>query len=610
MKTLKGKITSVYIFLVLIIALIGVSSVINFYKLGKSINGLMIDNYKSINAVSHMNESLEDQNIALSDYINSGNNKSISNFYESSSSFYKWYNIEANNITEVGEVDVVTLVNKDYLQYQSLFSELKKIRDDKGSTIASEYYNKNIAVAFSNLRGNLKKITIINENAMFKGKSRVNASAVNSMYIIMILSVFAIILGFIIASLLTNKFLRPLYTLKENMKLVREGHMKQEVPIYTKDEIGDVTSEFNKMIIRLQEFEQSTKGKLLEERNRSIAIIRSISDPIIVLDMDYKVILLNHACEMFFNTQEKVTLNKHFMEVIRNNDVFDHIKKINTNNDDKHIPKIISLRNDEKDFYFDTTVTKIRDKEQIVIGLVVLFQNVTKLKKLEKTKTEFVSTISHELKTPLTSIMMGTSLIKNEGLGKLSPKQFEVIDAIEDDTERLSTLVNDIIQLSKIESDSAVFHLEPCSIFGIVENCIKTFTEIITVKEINLYSEVNENLPKIMADYEKISWAVNNLISNSIKYTNAGDNITINAFVKNKFMYISVKDTGAGIPLEFKEKIFDKFFKVNSYNSESSGTGLGLAIAKEIIEIHKGSIWCESNLDEGSTFTFTIPVAQ
>lgn len=609
MKTLKGKITTVYVFLVLIIAMIGISSAINFYKLGNSINGLMTNNYKSINAVGHMVDSLENQNIALLSYINGGNQNSTNSFYENSSIFYKWFNIESDNVTEAGEEPLVDAVNKNYLKYQSFFSQIQKIRDKEGSDSAFRFYNKNIVNVFVKLRTEFKNITTINEVAMFSGKSRVNDSAVESMYIIMILSVGAILIGFVIASFLTSKFLRPLYALKENMEIVTEGHIKQEILVVSNDEIGVLTLEFNKMISRLQKFEQGTKGKLLEEKNRSIAIVKSISDPLIVLNTDYKVMLLNPACEVFFDTHEKDILGKHFLEAIRNKEVFDHIIKIYSSNEDKYEPKIITVSAKDKDFYFDTIVTKVKNEELQVTGLVVLFQNVTKLKKLEKTKTEFVSTISHEFKTPLTSIMMGTSLIKNEGLGQLNHKQIEVIKTIEDDIERLSILVNDIIQLSKIESDRALFHFEPCSVFGIVENCLKTFVEIVNIKDITLYSEVNENLPKISADYEKISWVINNLISNAIKYTNAGDYITINATVKQKLMHISVKDTGMGIPEEFRERVFDKFLKVNSYNTESSGTGLGLAIAREIVDIHKGTIWCDSSLDEGSTFTFTIPLA-
>lgn len=609
MKTLKAKITCVYIFLVLIIAAVGISSVVNFYRLGRSINGLMVRNYKSISAVRYMNEALEDQNRAIFDYIYTGSQNSIDKYYKSQNEFYKWYSIEANNITEPHEREVVSLVNSYYTKYLSLFPRIKSIKTNKNDVEAYQLYNKDVSAIFQGLKNSLGQITGINETAMFNGKSRVNNSAVQSMYITMILSILAILIGFAVASFLTNKFLKPLYTLKENMKATKEGHMKQEITVLYNDEIGDLTIEFNKMLHRLQIFEKSTKGKLLAEKNRSLAIVKSISDPLIVLDTEFKVILINYACELFFGVDEKDALNKHFLDVIRNSDVFEHIKKAYAAAEEKYTPKIITVSTKEKDFYFDTIVTKVKNEESVISGLVILFQNITKLKKLEKTKTEFVSTISHEFKTPLTSIMMGTSLVKSGGLGEINEKQLEVIRTIEDDTERLAKLVNDIIQLSKIESDKAIFNFRPCSLFGIIENCIKTFAEQVTVKDINLISEVHENLPRIMGDYEKITWVINNLISNAIKYTNAGDSISINASVKQDMMHISVKDTGIGIPDEYKEKIFDKFVKVDSNDYESTGTGLGLAIAQEIVEIHRGSIWCESEIDVGSTFTFTIPLA-
>lgn len=608
MKTLKGKITLVYIFLGIIIAVVGISSVINFYGLSKSINGLMRNNYKSINCVEHMRSAIEDQNIALLNYIYSDNKNSINKFYEAEGTFYKWYNVELNNITEQGEQKLVDAVNVSYIKYQSLIPEIQKIKDSSGVDAAAKFYNTNVVNSYVNMRTVLNNLTKINEKEMFLGRDDVTHSAKQSMYVIMILSIVAILLGFIISSFFTNKFFKPLYKLKENMKAIKEGDMKQEILIFSNDEIGDLALEFNKMTNRLQRFEQSTKGKLLEEKNRSLAIVKSISDPLIVLDIEYKVILLNHACENFFNIQEKDALNKHFLEVIRNSDVYNHILQAEVAIEEKHRPKIISVEAGGKEFYFDTIVTKIKDKESSMKGLVVLFQNVTKLKKLEKTKTDFVATISHELKTPLTSIMMGTSLIKNGGLGKLSDKQNEVVRTIEEDTERLAALVSDIIQLSKIESDRAIFHYEPCSIFEIAENCIKVFAEQASIKEINLYSEVEEGLPKILADYEKISWVINNLISNAIKSTNAGDYITIGASIENKMMYVSVKDSGIGIAEEYREKIFEKFIKVESYNIEAKGTGLGLAIAKEIVETHKGAIWCESKIDEGTVFIFTLPV--
>lgn len=610
MKTLKGKITFVYLFLVFIIVLISLFSIFRFYNLKKSIDGLIKNNYLSISAVNNMNTVVEHQNIALLSYINTGESSYSLQYKASENDFNKWFKVEESNITEPGEAALVAIVNKDYLNNKTFLDSCIKIRTTTNSTDCFKLYKVKGPQTLNKLIQSLNKVTVLNEKAMFARKLSVTNSAKNSMYMIIVLSILTIIIGFIIADHLTDRFLKPLHMLKENIKLVREGHIKQEVPILSEDEIGSLAIEFNNMIIRLQKFEHSTKGSLLEERNRSIAIVRSISDPLIVIDTNHKVLHLNRAFETFFQIEEQACIDKKFDEVIKNNDIKDHILKVSQIDSDKHIPKIITIHSSGKDFYFDTIVTKIRNDTNSVIGMVILFQNVTKLKKLERTKTEFVSTISHEFKTPLTSIMMGTSLIKDAGLGKLTNTQLDIIKTIEDDTERLSTLVNDLIQLSKIESDKALYNFEPCSIYGIVANCIKNFSDKVMIKEVTLYSDIEENLPKIFGDSEKLSWVINNLISNSIKNTNAGDYISVSARVVNNMMLISVKDTGTGIPEEYINRIFDKFVRITTMNSEIEGTGLGLSIAQEIVNIHKGTISCESALDEGSTFSFTIPLAK
>ena len=610
LKTLKSKISLIYLLLVVLIGIIGTASVLSLYNLSKSTNGLMANNYKSINAASKMTESLDSQASLQQDYIYSGSQDSLDKFYKEESTFYNWYNIEVNNITEPGEKAVINNINKYYTQYQTQFAQVLKIRDNYGESNAAEYYKKNNLSTFDILKNEISNITQINEKAMFNSKHIVTVSAINTMYVIMTLSLFFIIAGYIFSKFYTKKFLKPLYILKENIETVREGNLEQQARVESNDEIGDLAVEFNKMTARLYEFEKSTKGELLEEKNRSLSIIKSIPDPVIVLNMNYKIMLLNHACKIFFNVDEKESINRYFLEVIKNSEIYDFIIDACTADDDKYRPRIVSINVGEKQFYFDIIVTKIKNVNSDINGYVVLFQNITKLKKLEKTKTEFVSTISHEFKTPLTSIMMGTSLIKNVALGQLNDKQADIVNTIEIDTERLTTLVNNIIQLSKVESEKEFFHFESCSVFGIVENSIKGFIEIAQNKSINLYSIVDENLPKIYADFEKISWVLNNLISNAIKFTNAGDEIVVNAKVVNKNMQISVKDTGIGIPEEYKQKIFEKFVKVETPESEAIGTGLGLAIAKEIVEIHKGSIFCESKIDEGSTFTFTVPLAK
>ena len=606
-KTLKGKITLVYICLVLMIAIIGSASVLNLYRLSKAIDGLMGDNYKSINAISYMLEAFERQDSAALIYINVDIEKGIELFTQNSNEFMKWNITAINNITEPGEKELLDNVNKDCVEYSMLFSKLQEIRNKEGVNKSAYFYDTVMMPEFTKIESELHELTHLNEVAMFGAKDDATKSTHQSMYVILMLSTLAVIGGLMLSIHFTNRFMKPLDTLTKTVKLVKIGNWNQKINIVTKDEIGDLFIEFNEMTKRLHHYEQSALGKLMTEKNKSLAIVKSIPDPLIVLDADYRISLLNDTCEMFFGIEEGKVLKKHFLEAIRNEEIFGIISNAFKDNIEMN-DKIIKIEQKE-DFYFNVIVTAIKDMDSRVTGLIILLKDVTQLKQLEKARTDFISTISHEFKTPLTSIMMGTSMVLDESFGALNEEQQDVLNTIKEDGERLTKLVNDLLELSRIESGSSVLNMEPCSIDTVIDNSVKQFAIQAAHKNVTINTRIEKNMPKVIADYEKITWVLNNLISNALKYTYPSDEILINAFVKDEKMYVSVKDTGIGIPEEFHEKIFDKYVQVKGQDLEARGTGLGLAVVKEIVNTHGGEIWCDSKLDTGSTFTFTLPLS-
>jgi signal transduction histidine kinase len=608
-KTLNSKFTAVYISLVIIIGIIGSYSTFNNYILGNQINGLMVHNYRSISAVNNMLETIEEQNNAILTYINGNHEEGIDAFHLNEIKFNEYYNIEANNITEPGEKEFVKDLNTTYEQYLILFSELQEVDTHKKVNSEIIYYKSNILPKFDHIKEILTNVSLLNEKDMFNSKDKVTTYSRQSMYIFLIISTISVVIGFLVSMISLHKILQPLYSLRETMKAVKEGDLNQQAPIISNDEVGDLTSEFNNMTKRLLQFEQSTLGQLLYEKNKSVTIVKSIADPLIVLDKNYKIILLNNACESVFNIKEADVINKYFLEVINNGDLYDYISSIYESNDKVSDKKIIYLNIDNKDYYYNIIVSKLTGSLDKITGLVVLFQNVTQLKQIEKMKSDFIATISHEFKTPLTSIMMGTNLFSNEMIGELNLKQKDIISTISEDSERLLALVNDLLNLSKVESGKSIFNIKPHSVIEIIENSVKIFMEQAKKQEVYLHYEKENNLQKVNVDLEKATWVLNNLISNALRYTSLGDEIVIDAFVNQNKMCISVTDTGIGIPKDYQEKIFDKFIQVPGQDSEAKGTGLGLSIAKEIVEAFGGEIWCESTLGLGSTFIFTIPLA-
>lgn len=609
-RTLKAKFSVVYLFLVVTTLIVGIVSVFNVYSLGQSIDGLMVDNYKSISVANKMLEALENENSSILTYINISREKGIEDFHNYSSIFYNEFYVESNNITEKGEKELVDNIQKSYVKYLQQFSKFQELSAGKNTTVMVEFYNSQITSEFNNLRGLLNNLIQLNEKSMFSSKDKVTHDAQNSMYIILILSASAIVIGFILSSYSLKRFLSPLYALRENMKAVKEGNINQQTPIETHDEIGELSMEFNNMTERLLQFEQSTLGKVIAEKNKSLAIVKSISDPIIVLDTNYKVLLVNNALEELFNTKEEKALNKYFLEVITNGELYDYIQRTYNSHSVVSENKIMYFKFNDKDFYFNVIVTVLKDSEDKTAGMVVLFQNITGIKQIEKIKSDFIATVSHEFKTPLTSLMMGASLINEESIGSLNEQQRYIISAITEDSEKLLSLVENLLTISRIESNNAIFNIEPNSISDIIEESMKGFMEQAKTLSVEIRYKLDSNLPKVNADYEKITWVINNLISNALKFTNAGDSVSISTFRTQNGLCVSVKDTGIGIPEEYREKIFDKFVQVKDTETISKGTGLGLAIAKEIIEAHGGEIWCESELGEGSKFIFTLPLAE
>ncbi len=608
-KTLKGKISILFLSLVILTAIVGITASINLFNLSRAIDSLMIANYKSINAAAKMTEALERLDSGVLIYISIDTDKGKELFANNNEEFLKWYNIGANNLTETGENGLTDSIKESYSNYVKLFLDLQEIHSQQGTVEANAFYNKQMMPNFISTKAELEQLSIINEKAMFDSKALATKNAENSMYLVLCISIFAIIGGFGVSRFFTNRFLEPITSLTQTMKLIKAGDLNQQSKVNTKDEIGEMSVEFNNMTKRLQQYEQSTLGNLLAEKNKSLAIVKSISDPLIVLDPDFRVILMNNAFERIFSVSEEGLINKHFLEGIRNGEIFDFISNTFKSGSETQ-QKIFLIRAGNADYYFNIIVTIVKDNNANLSGMIAIFQNVTQLKELEKIRTDFIATISHEFKTPLTSIMMGTDVLIDEGLGQLNNDQKQFIQAIREDSDRLAKLVNDLLELTRIESGKAMFKLKEYNISDIVECSMKPFYQLAEQQDKTLYFNCDDNLPRIIADFEKITWVLNNLISNALKYTNAGDEISVTAMKKENLIYVTVKDTGTGIPQEYTDKIFEKFVQVKDGDFEVRGTGLGLAVVREIIEAHRGRIWCESKLDVGSSFTFTLNIAE
>jgi signal transduction histidine kinase len=269
----------------------------------------------------------------------------------------------------------------------------------------------------------------------------------------------------------------------------------------------------------------------------------------------------------------------------------------------------ISIKNKSIKNYYRAIVKAITNIEGESIGVVTLFQDITKLKEVDELKSEFVASVSHELRTPIASIMMAAELLQNEIPGKTSSKQKEIINIIMEDGNRLKDLIGDILDLSKLESGKMQLDIKAADPGKIVQYVLKIMEIQLKDNNVEFKVEIEDKLPQVLADFSKIAQVLTNLISNSMNYRleNKILSIKIGAKLFKDKVLFQVSDNGRGIPEEDLKKIFDKFVRTGeNYKNTPEGTGLGLAISKSIIKSHGGEIWAESKPGSGSTFFFTL----
>ena len=333
-------------------------------------------------------------------------------------------------------------------------------------------------------------------------------------------------------------------------------------------------------------------------------------DPVIGLDENMKVIFANEEANQILGLSATQLIGFEAKDLALKNDLIrELIKDIDDNGVDKANLKAMKIFANGKESYFEKDIQHISiiptgEKLSKIIGHVILLRNVTEYKELDSAKTNFIATVSHEFKTPISSIKMSLHLLENEHIGKLNDEQSNLLEGIKDDTNRLLKITGELLNMTQLESGNIQLSILPVDPKEILQYAVNATKVQADQKQIKIDIDMPENLSKIQADNEKTAWVITNLISNAIRYSY--DNSVINLSVKetSKHVKISVKDTGQGIAPQYKDKIFERYFRVPGTKKE--GTGLGLAISKEFIEAQGGQISVESEFGAGSTFTLTL----
>jgi signal transduction histidine kinase len=417
--------------------------------------------------------------------------------------------------------------------------------------------------------------------------------------------VIAMVLGLVGAlyfvRLLLRSILAPIQSLTGFARELGEGNLDQVVPVLSSDELGQLADAFNKMAAKLRAYRQITSDEILQARQMTEITFSAFPDPIIAFDSRGVVNFKNPAAEKLL---QKLRLDDHLPEQIA-----EQVEAVLKGGDD-YIPvsfaNSICVRPDDKETFFLPRVIGIRGDKGTIFGGAAILQNVTRLRLVDELKTNLVSTVSHELKTPLTSVRMALHLLLEESIGTLTSKQSELLLAARDDSERLLSMINDLLDLARLESGNAHMMIEPRTPGDLVTSAIAASKDVAAHNRVRLVPMLaEESLPLVAIEWQQISHVFSNLITNAVKHSPPGEEVVIKAAREDGGIRFSVTDKGPGIAQKYQPYLFEKFYRVPG--AERTGAGLGLSIAREIVRAHHGSIGVRSVPGQGAEFYFDIP---
>jgi two-component system, NtrC family, sensor histidine kinase KinB len=580
---------------------VGLYAVWLFNRLGPSIDVILKENYQSVLAGQQMKESAERMDSGLSFALAGEERRGRDLFYENDPIFQENLRKELRNITVPGEGDLANKIKESETRYQTL---AQTFWDTSEAEDRRKMYFSQLLPLFTEIKNNAQEVIRINQENMVQADHHARALSADSTRAMVILLVFGIALALSLGYGLQRTILRPIQTLTAVSKELGEGRLDQVVPVESNDELGQLADAFNKLAARLRVYRQTTTDQLSQARHMTEITFSAFPDSILALSVDGKINFANPAAGKLL---QKINGDSGLPVAIQ-----EEVGKILKGAPDSvptSFEKAIAVRIDDHEAFLLPRIIGMRDESGNMFGAALVLQDVTRFRLMDEVKTNLVSTVSHELKTPLTSIRMGLHLLLEERIGSLNPKQLELLVAAREDSERLLRMINDLLDLARLESGQTRQRLEVVSPGALIEEALSDLRSLAEAHDSRLVADVAPDLPEVAVDSRQIGHVFSNFVSNAARFSKAGEEIVLSVKPVGKAVRFSVLDHGPGIAKEFQPRVFERFFRIPG-TEESNGVGLGLAIAKEIVVSHGGSIGLRSTVGEGSEFYFDLPVAR
>jgi NtrC-family two-component system sensor histidine kinase KinB len=589
------------------LAMVGVFSVFVISYLGSHSQTILKDNYRSVLAAQRMKEDIERMDSGALFIVAGERQKGSEQAEKYRPIFEAELKVQEGNITESGEKEFTEGLRAAWVDYQTKFARLQK---STSSEEAKQIYFSELESAFYRVKSTADEILAINQDAMVRKSDEVRRIAERMSAITITVALAALVLGLFVSTFLTRRMLQPVSALSEATRKIGEGNFDARAHVRGNDELAQLAREFNSMAARLGEYRKSSLGELLQAHLSMQAAIDSLPDPVAIFNVDGNLQNVNQAAETLLGLRTDTGSKESLKNVeAPTRAVFERIRSHVLSGKGTYIPKgfedAVQLGTLLGDRYFLPRGAPVYEARGVIVGATVILQDVTRLRRFEELKNDLVATVAHEFRTPLTSLRMAVHLCTEQVAGPLTDKQAELLHSAREDCDRLQGMVDDLLDLSRIESGKVELYPLPVEVRRLITGAIDEFRPDADIKGINLRAPSSLPQVSVLADHERIGHVFSNLVGNAVRYTPKGGSIELGAASIDGLVRFTVSDTGTGILKEYQDRIFEKFFQVPGAGPK--GTGLGLYIAKEIVSAHGGEIGVESETGRGSTFWFTLP---
>lgn len=622
--SVRLKLLTGYLVFVGALVLLGAWSGVRLNQMSEVSRNIIADNYNSVVAAQNMKESLERQNSVALFTLQGERERAFQQLNSHRQSFDQALERAANNLTEPSEREIVESIREHRDAYYVLFDGLLTDTDAPASLISEDgsivrrantgetrgrviYFNF-LEPLFTRLLARCNDLLRLNQEAM-QAKSEAAAGVARRYFLFTLLIAGALVAaGIALAFFLANSIVRPLQALTQTTARIACGDLDARTAITSHDEFGLLAAELNRMAERIRQLHRSDLGKLVVAQQMAEAAIDSLYDPVIVTDEKGCVTKLNHAAEELFGAEGDNT-GKHIAEIARATPIAAAVEEALRSQRavaDEGVTSMLPLAVDSNQRAFRLRTTPMRDEEGRLHGAVTLLEDITHLREVDRIKSEFIATASHELQAPLTNVGLGLHLLLEGAVGELTGKQAEVLQACREDCVKLEVLMSDLLDLSNLEARESQPQLVTMRASELITTAAERLRAETEAKGLSFHVTASPELGRVNANRAQIERVIKSLIGNALRHTESGGKISVNVTTRETEIVVAVADTGSGIPAEQLPRIFDKFMQV--LGASRGSVGLGLAISKEIIEAHGGQISVESQVNRGTTFTFTLPL--